>query len=487
MPNELSRRYIGCILQFLVPFGLMLAAWVGVSHIFATHQIGSNWRDAAQLADLINAFTIGTVGLYIAAHLVAEMLSHQEAWRTFPICVFGAVLSGWMIVAGPVYGWLLLAAILVLFSTLVIPPIGLIVAFALGPILGPLLAGIFTGTLAWLASWALVGRNIGAPEERLSRWMHILGFTVAAFLIFKAASHLDHDLSHLYNANANGSAYASRLGTFFLALPLTHGVLVTVARMSGRWPEGKVYAPRVALLTMALFLIIGLARTCATADFYRLATWPWHDIKSKQLMFWYGARQYDAPVTIGGYTFTGLPRHAYASRRADGTYFSLEIPLDRLVGEGEKQTRLLFVIEPTRNRFLSDAYCIEPWKEGFLQCKVSGLGDAPPDEYRYRVSVPAGWPYPLAHGSNAERLVLIHADRPRIGYMYTQWQRKWQSNEMQMWSLADYEWSRLPGLHVSVRADGMDPIKLDPLIEILDAQVAAYVRGLPKESPLSNQ
>ena len=58
--------------------------------------------------------------------------------------------------------------------------------------------------------------------------------------------------------------------------------------------------------------------------------------------------------------------------------------------------------------------------------------------------------------------------------------------ETQMWSLADYEWSRLPGLHISVRADGIDPI-LDPLIEILDAQVAAYVRGLPKESPLSNQ
>jgi len=217
MRIEVSRRYIGCILQFLVPLGIMLAGWVGVSHVFATHQIGSNWRDAAQLADIINAFTIGAVGLYIAAHLLTEMLSDREAWRTFPICVFGAVLSGWTIVAGPAHGWLLVTVVLVLLSTFAIPPIGLIVAFVLGPILGPLLAGIFTGTLVWLASWALVGRDIGAPEERVSRWTHILGFTAAAFLIFAATSHLGDDLLRLYNANANGAAYATRLGILFLA------------------------------------------------------------------------------------------------------------------------------------------------------------------------------------------------------------------------------------------------------------------------------
>src|SRR5262249_59873210 len=115
MQIEVSpRRYIGCILQFLVPLGIMLAAWAGVSHVFATRKIGSNWRDTADFAELVNAFTIGTVGLYIAAYLLAEMLSHRAAWRIFPICFLAAALSGWMIVAGPAHGWLLISAFLLL-------------------------------------------------------------------------------------------------------------------------------------------------------------------------------------------------------------------------------------------------------------------------------------------------------------------------------------------------------------------------------------
>jgi signal transduction histidine kinase len=178
---------------------------------------------------------------------------------------------------------------------------------------------------------------------------------------------------------------------------------------------------------------------------------------------------------------------ARASRRADGTYSSLEIPFDTRVGEGQKQTGLIFTIESTANKLFGDVYCTEPWRAGFLQCKVFGLGDAAPDEYTHRVSVPAGWPSPLGHGSNAERLILVQAHRPRIAYMYTQWKRRWQPNATQMWSLAAYEWSRFPGLRVSLRADGIDPVQLDPLVETLDAQAAAYVRGPLKELPLSGQ
>jgi hypothetical protein len=134
-------------------------------------------------------------------------------------------------------------------------------------------------------------------------------------------------------------------------------------------------------------------------------------------------------------------------------------------------------IEPTGNKRFTDAYCIEPWRSGFLQSKVSGSGVSAPGNYTLRISVPAGWPGPL--GSKAERLVLAQAHKPAMAYMYTQWQPGWR-NEMHIWSLATYEWSRFPGLYVSLRAEGIDPTQLDPLIETLAARAAAYVTGLPK-------
>jgi hypothetical protein len=61
--------------------------------------------------------------------------------------------------------------------------------------------------------------------------------------------------------------------------------------------------------------------------------------------------------------------------------------------------------------------------------------------------------------------------------LFTQWTRNPPSRETQAWSLATYEWSRFPGLHVSVRADGIDPTQLAPLVEAFDARAATYVTG----------
>ena len=262
---------------------------------------------------LYNPFSVTAVGIYIATFLTANAALSQPSFRPGALlAVPPAVLAGWAIVAGPLYGWLIMAGgyAAIAFSLVISggASIALLVSIFVAPVVGPIATGCIAGLLVHSAARTIAGQPLwdsGAWKEAL---LHCLGFVIGAFTVFLAVDGIDRELSQLRSEGAGTLGYVGLLWPIFLGAPAAHLACLAFARWRYGWPEGMIHPKRLLVLSLVLFVVVGTGRSLLRDDPALLLTWPAKDLHEAQ--FWENYPRRDAAVAFGEYRIV-LAQDAY--------------------------------------------------------------------------------------------------------------------------------------------------------------------------------
>lgn len=280
------------ILVTAICISIMGAVLYFTANLFADYDLG-----AGPTAQVYNWFSVTIVGLYIACYVTTSValstLFHPGS-RLLQVAV--GLLAGWVIVAGPIFGWTIMLGLAVsalVSSILTLTPfVSSSPMQDIAPIISPLVAGFLIGVLVQFTQRALTGQQLWDPRSKRELQAHCVGFALVTYITFYGLSGLGKDLSALGKQGATAWDYAAVLWLFFIAAPLAHLARTELTRHLYGAPKSHAKPRRIVCLGLFLFLIAGAGRSLEGQDWRLLVTWPVKDLSDA--MFWKDETRRDA-------------------------------------------------------------------------------------------------------------------------------------------------------------------------------------------------